>query len=297
VSAAPDLVGRTALVTGANSGIGLATVRGLAARGAAVLLHGRDATKLDAAAAEVAERATVAPRTFVADFARLADVARLADDVKQAVPKLDLLVNNAGLIRDRYVVTDDGVELTLQVNHLAPFLLTLRLLEALRAADGARVLTLASSAHANQRALPLDDLVRPPSYRAFEAYARSKGCNILFTRELARRAAADGIAAYAVHPGVVATGFAREGDTTGWLRWLVTLFRPIMRAPEKGADSVLWLAGTPAPPPSGAYVADRREREPKAWARDPATAAALWSLSEALVAPHLPSEGPHERTG
>ena len=286
-----DLTGRTALVTGANAGIGLAAARGLAARGATVLLHGRDRAKLDAAVEKVRAVAAVPPRAVVADFARLADVARLADEVAAAAPRLDLLVNNAGLIRDRYVVTDDGLELTFQVNHLAPFLLTLRLLEPLAAAGGARVLTVASSAHANQRALPLDQLVRPGRYRAFEIYARSKACNILFTRELARRVAGDDIAAYAVHPGVVATRFARDGDTRGWLRGLVTLLRPLMRSPERGAEGLLLLAAAGAPPPSGAYVADRRVREPASYARDAGTAAALWALSETLVASHLPSEG------
>jgi NAD(P)-dependent dehydrogenase (short-subunit alcohol dehydrogenase family) len=297
VTAARDLAGRTALVTGANAGIGRATAHGLAERGAAVLLHGRDPAGLDAAAAEIGRLAPVPPRTFVADFARLADVARLAVEVAAAAPRLDLLVNNAGLIRDRYVVTDDGIELTFQVNHLAPFVLTLGLLGPLRAAGDARVLTVASSAHANQRALPLDQLVRPGRYRAFEVYARSKGCNILFTRELARRAADDGIAAYAVHPGVVATRFARDGDTGGWLRGLVTLLRPLMRSPAQGADGLLWLAGTDAPPASGAYVADRKARDPAPYACDAGTAAALWALSEELVAPHLPSEGRHERAG
>jgi NAD(P)-dependent dehydrogenase (short-subunit alcohol dehydrogenase family) len=286
-----DLTGRTALVTGANAGIGLATARGLAARGATVLLHGRDRAKLDAAVEEVRAVAAVPPRAVVADFARLADVARLADEVAAAAPRLDLLVNNAGLIRDRYVVTDDGIEQTFQVNHLAPFLLTLRLLAPLAAAGDARVLTVASSAHANQRDLPLDELARPARYRAFEVYARSKGCNILFTADLARRGAGAGIAAYAVHPGVVATRFARDGDTRGWLRGLVTLLRPLMRSPERGADGLLWLAATDAPPPSGAYVADRRVREPASYARDAGTAAALWALSETLVASHLPSEG------
>jgi len=297
VSAERDLAGRTALVTGANAGIGLATAKGLAARGATVLLHGRDRAKLEAAVAEVGAVATAEPRAFVADFAALAEVARLAEAVRAAVRRLDLLVNNAGLIRDREVVTDDGIELTFQVNHLAPFLLTARLLEALAAAAGARVLTVASSAHANQRELALDALLRPPRYRAFEVYARSKACNILFTRELARRVAGDGIAAYAVHPGVVATRFARDGDTGGWLRGLVTLLRPIMRSPEQGADSLLWLAATAEPPPAGAYVADRRERQPAAYARDAETAAALWALSDELTASHLPAEGRHERAG
>jgi NAD(P)-dependent dehydrogenase (short-subunit alcohol dehydrogenase family) len=297
VTAAGDLAGRTALVTGANAGIGRAAARGLAERGAAVILHGRDRAELDAAAAAIGRGAKVPPRTVVADFANLAEVARLADEVATAAPRLDLLVNNAGLVRDRYVVTDDGLELTFQVNHLAPFLLTLRLLEPLAAAGGARVLTVASSAHANQRALPLDQLVRPGRYRAFEIYARSKACNILFTRELARRVAGDDIAAYAVHPGVVATRFARDGDTGGWLRGLVTLLRPLMRSPARGADGLLWLAGTEAPPPTGAYVADREAREPAPYARDPGTAAALWALSEELVAAHLPAEGRHERAG
>ena len=292
MTAAGDLDGRTALVTGANAGIGLATAKGLAARGAAVLMHGRDRAKLEAARAEVAAGAFTPPRAFVADFARLEEVARLAEEVRAAAPQIDLLVNNAGFIQDRFELTDDGVEKIFQVNHLAPFLLTLRLIDALA---GARVITLASSAHANVDRLPLDQLVRPARHRPFDVYARSKACNILFTAELARRMR--DLLAFAVHPGVVATRFARDGDTGGWLRGLVWFLRPLMRTPERGADSVLWLAGTDAPPPSGTYVADRKPRAPKAFARDPDTATALWALSEELVAPHLATEGRHERAG
>ena len=282
-----DLTGRCALVTGANTGIGLATAKGLAARGATLILHGRDRAKLDRAMAAIAAVRPVAMRRLVADFTDLGDVARLAGEVKACAPRLDELVNNAGVIRDRLEFTADGYETTFQVNHLAPFLLTNLLLDALDAAPLGRIVNVASGAHGSVKGVPLDDVAAPRRYRTLDAYARAKGCNILFNRELARRLDDRPVATWAMHPGVVASDFGADGDVRGPLRWTLRLFRPAMRTPEHGADSAVWLAATAAPPPSGAYVIDRREARPRAWARDDATARELWALSERLVAPHL----------
>lgn len=285
MDAPPDLTGRTVLITGANAGIGAATAQALAACGATLLLHARDAAKLEPVAAAAADVGAGEVRRLIADFGHLAAVRRLADEVTAGAP-VDVLINNAGLIRDCLELTSDDVELTFQVNHLAPFLLTRLLLDRGRLADGARVLTVASGAHGSVRDVALDDLARPRRYRTMDVYARSKACNILFTRELAQRLPA-GIAAYAMHPGVVATNFAGDGDVAGPLLWLVKALRPTMKTPAQGADTLIWLATTDSPPPSGAYVIKRREASPRAYARDPATAAALWELSERLVAPHL----------
>lgn len=285
-----DMTGRTVLVTGANTGIGLAVAKGLAAKGATLILHGRDRAKLDRAVEAIAAVARVPMSRVVADFADLAAVARLAREIEAKAPALDVLVNNAGVIRDRMELTRNGYETTFQVNHLAPFLLTNLLLDALRAAPMGRIVNVASRAHRNVASLPLDDVAQPRRYRTLAAYARAKGCNILFTRELARRLAGAAVVTHAVHPGVVATDFARYGDVRGPLRWTFRLIRPLMKTPEQGADTAVWLASTTAPPPSGAYVVDREETPPAPWARDDAMAARLWALSERLVAPHLPAE-------
>ena len=286
-----DLTGRTALVTGANTGIGLATAKGLAARGATLILHGRDRAKLDRAVEAVAAVAAVPMSRVVADFAKLGHVARLAREVTAKAPALDVLVNNAGVIRDRLELTEDGYETTFQVNHLAPFLLTNLLLDPLRAAPVGRVVNVASGAHGSVKGVPLDEVAKPRRYRTLDAYARAKGCNILFTRELARRLEGEPVATWAMHPGVVASDFGAHGDVRGPLRWTLRLIRPAMRTPERGADTAVWLASAAAPPPSGAYVIDRREAQPRPWARDDAIAARLWALSERLVAPHLGDTG------
>jgi NAD(P)-dependent dehydrogenase (short-subunit alcohol dehydrogenase family) len=224
---------------------------------------------------------------LVADFADLADVARLAREVAAKAPALDVLVNNAGVIRDRMELTRDGYETTFQVNHLAPFLLTNLLLDALRAAPTGRIVNVASGAHGSVKGVPLDEVAQPRRYRTLDAYAQAKGCNILFTRELARRLAGEPVATWAMHPGVVATDFGGHGDVRGPLRWTLRLVRPLMKSPDQGADTAVRLAATTEPPPSGAYVIDGREARPRRWARDDATARELWDLSERLVAPHL----------
>ena len=282
-----EMAGRTVLITGANTGIGLATAKGLAAKGATLILHGRDRAKLDAAVEAVAAVAAVPMSRLTADFADLEAVARLAREVRAKAPTLDVLVNNAGVIRDRFELTKDGYETTFQVNHLAPFLLTNLLLDALRAAPAGRVVNVASGAHGSVKGVPLDEAAEPRRYRTLDAYAQAKGCNILFTRELARRLEGETVSTYALHPGVVASDFGAHGDVRGPLRWTLRVIRPLMRTPERGADSAVWLASTADPPPSGAYVIDRKAAEPRRWARDDATAAALWELSERLVAAQL----------
>jgi NAD(P)-dependent dehydrogenase (short-subunit alcohol dehydrogenase family) len=286
-----DLTGRCALVTGANTGIGLAAAKGLAARGATLILHGRDRAKLDRAVEAVAAVARVPMSRVVADFTDLAEVARLAAEIRSKAPALDVLVNNAGIIRDRMELTRDGYETTFQVNHLAPFLLTNLLLDALDAAPLGRIVNVASGAHGSVKGVPLDDVAAPRRYRTLDAYARAKGCNILFNRELARRLDDRPVATWAVHPGVVASDFGADGDVRGPLRWTLRLFRPAMRTPDHGAATAVWLAATAAPPPSGAYVVDKHETRPRPWARDDRTAARLWELSERLVAPHLAAAG------
>ncbi|HEY6761122.1 MAG TPA: SDR family NAD(P)-dependent oxidoreductase, partial [Baekduia sp.] len=219
----------------------------------------------------------------VADLERAGEVRRLAAEVLDRHPRLDVLANNAGAMFTARHVTPDGHEQTLALNHLAPFLLTDLLRERLAAGGGGRVVTTASDAH-GAADLDLDDLEfadRP--FKAMRVYGTSKLMNILFTRQLAKRAAGDGITATCFHPGVVRTGF---GKNDGLLfRAGLTVAGPFLRSPEKGARSLVWLALDPAATSlTGAYVVDMKVREPSAAARDDVLAEALWERTEALVA-------------
>src|SRR6516225_828190 len=178
---------QTAVVTGASSGIGLHTALGLARTGMRVIMAGRDRVRTEAARRFVTERSgSDRVEIALADFSRLAEVRRLADEILATNSRLDLLVNNAGLISPKYRLSADGFELTFAVNHLAPFLLTNLLLERLEASAPARIVTVASEAHRRNR-IDIGDLRRPGDWTMMRAYGRSKLCNILFTRELASR--------------------------------------------------------------------------------------------------------------
>ena len=287
-----DMTGKRVLVTGANDGIGRATAAELARSGAEVLLHGRNPAKVDEATATIRAETGAAVHGLVADFARLAEVRRLADEVSERFGRLDVLVNNAGLIRDRLVLTEDGIEEVFQVNHLAPFLLTLALLPALRAAGAARVVTVASGAHGMVKDLDLDQLAQPRRYESMQVYAASKACNILFNAELARRVEGDGIVVNALHPGIIRSGFGSADDVAGRVRWLFRLVRGFMKTPEQGAETAVFLARDPAGgATTGGYFIRCKPAEPRTFAKNRQTAEALWALSERLVAPHLPAAG------
>jgi NAD(P)-dependent dehydrogenase (short-subunit alcohol dehydrogenase family) len=210
----PDQQGRTAVITGANAGIGLETAKVLAARGATVVLACRDLGKAtDAAAriAEVAPRARVEPLQLHLDLASLASVHRAAERLRASHPRLDLLVNNAGVMMTPYLRTEDGFELQLGVNHLGHFALTGLLLDRLLATPGSRIVTVSSAAHRRGR-IDFDDLQSQRRYRRTAAYGQAKLANLLFTYELQRRLAAVGAdtIAVAVHPGGVTTGLQRH---------------------------------------------------------------------------------------
>lgn len=274
-----DLRGKVALVTGATTGIGAVTAATLARRGARVLLHGRDRARTEAAAA------AIGAVPLVADFARLDAVRQLAADVLSTTDRIDILVNNAGLMCDRPVATVDGIETTFQVDHLAPFLLTTLLLERLQASAPARVVVVASRMHERVRRFDLDDLRWPSRFDGLEAYCRAKACNVLFTVELARRLEGTAVVANSLHPGFVASRFGRDGDLGFGYALFFRLLRPVMISPTAGAETSLWLATDPAAATISGRRFDRgRERMAAAFARDPATAAELWALSERLVA-------------
>ena len=273
-----DLTGRTFLVTGANSGIGQITAARLAERGAQVFLGCRDGAKGEAVAAPL-RAAGAKVEVLPLDLADLASVRQAAATfVARGLP-LHGLINNAGLAGTR-ALTRDGFELTFGVNHLGHFLLT-RLLEArLREGAPARVVNISSQAHRSAKGIDFTALREPARSRTgLREYAVSKLANVLFTRELARRWAGSGVTAYALHPGVVATGIWRR--LPGPLRWLVTRF---MITPEEGARTTIFCATAPElAGVSGRYYDHQRESTPSQVAQDDALAARLWDESDKMV--------------
>ncbi|CAM3831867.1 SDR family NAD(P)-dependent oxidoreductase [Kibdelosporangium persicum] len=264
--------GRTVVVTGASAGVGAAAAAALADLGANVAVVGRSKEKTT----EVARRIGGTP--YFVDFASLDDVRRLADELD--CPRIDVLANNAGLMNRGRQVTRDGHEMTFQVNHLAPFLLTSLLMDRLKAAPDARVISTASAAHAFAR-LDLDDLgFGERRYRANDAYATSKLANILFTQELARRAQGTSVTASAFHPGPVASEFFRDNSfVTKVLRSPVGRFAI---TPDEGAKPLVHLATVAdAQSVNGAYFTRRGRRTPRR--TNPELAARLWEVSERLV--------------
>jgi NAD(P)-dependent dehydrogenase (short-subunit alcohol dehydrogenase family) len=267
----------TAVVTGASSGIGAAAAVGLARRGARLALVGRDQQRLDEAVSNV--RAVAGAQAQVTayrcDFGSLTAVRELAGQLADAYPRIDLLANNAGALNPSRVTTGDGFELTMQGNHLAPFLLTSLLRERLA---GGRVVTTASDAHSGGRLDPADLDSRNHPYRAFTAYGSSKQANIAFAAEAARRWPE--ILSFSYHPGVVRTRFGRDSGIIGFF-YKVAFF---LRSPEKGADTLLWLAGAPASElVNGGYYVDRKLTKPNTATDNPAMAAALWEASAQAV--------------
>jgi NAD(P)-dependent dehydrogenase (short-subunit alcohol dehydrogenase family) len=268
---------RTVVITGASDGIGAAAARELTGRGHDVVVVGRSDEKTAAVAGPLG-----VPH-FTADFARLDDVRRLARELQQSVPRIDVLVNNAGGIFDRRELTPDGHERTWQVNHLAPFLLTHLLLDG-PLADGTAVLNTSSIASHIGR-LSSETLVDDRRWSPQRAYGDTKLANILFTRGLDRRYGPRGLSAAAFHPGGVATNFA-SGTTTA-LRFLyrTRLGRRLMITPEQGAETLVWLADSAAGRDwrSGGYYEKCRPGRAPSRAADDALADALWRRSAELV--------------
>jgi NAD(P)-dependent dehydrogenase (short-subunit alcohol dehydrogenase family) len=270
----------TCVITGASAGIGAAAALDLARRGARVVLVGRDPGKLAAVAARISAETGTESEVHPADFSRLDEVRALAGTLRDRYDRIDVLASNAGgLIRKRQL-TVDGYETTIQVNHLAPFLLTTLLWDRLAAAPDARVVTTSSAVASLGRLDPLnlDRLGKP--YSKWIAYCNSKQANVLFTTELARRAAGTSISATCFHPGPVRSDFGRD-----WLPFRIFTRLPLAtRSPEQAARTLVHLAleedgGTHS---GGYFTGGRAARLPRNCA-DPALAAALWEASAAAV--------------
>jgi NAD(P)-dependent dehydrogenase (short-subunit alcohol dehydrogenase family) len=274
--------GKLCVVTGASSGIGLETARGLAALGARVVLVCRDRKRGERSRGEIID-STGNRKVDVAlcDLASQVQVRRLAQELLAGFDRIHVLVNNAGLILSERRLTEDGIETTFAVNHLAPFLLTNLLLNRLEESAPSRVVTVASDAH-QSGTIDFDDLSGMRRYSAWAAYGQSKLANILFSSELARRLEGTGVTANSLHPGVVRTGFGRQGplSTRLFFRFAVHL----LLTPRQGADTVIYLASAPeVEGETGGYYVKRRRVQPSLAARDRSAAERLWQLSEELT--------------
>jgi NAD(P)-dependent dehydrogenase (short-subunit alcohol dehydrogenase family) len=279
--------GKVALITGGTSGIGKAAATALAGMGAAVVVTGRSKERGKVAVGEIRrESGSEKVSLMLADFAVQAEVRELAQAFKERHDRLDVLVNNAGLIQSKRTETPDGIELTLAVNHLAPFLLTNLLLDLLKKSAPSRVITVSSEAR-RRAEIDFDDLQSERRYRAFRVYGMTKLANILFTYELAERLRGTGVVANCLHPGGVNTNFGKNNRNLGTL--LFRAFKPFMRTPEQGADTLVYLASSPeVEGMSGKYLTDRKKVSP-AQPHDEATQRKLWEISEELTNLEVPS--------
>jgi len=280
-----NLRGKTALVTGASSGIGKVTASALATMGATVYLVCRNRAKGGQVQQEIKELAGH-DRVFliVADLAEQAQVRRAAQEFLDTGEPLHILHNNAGITNTARRETVDGIEETFAVNHLAYFLLTNLLLDRLKESAPARIVNVASDAHYFVRGMQFDDLEYENQYKTFKVYGQSKLANLLFALALAPKLVGTDVTINSVHPGVVTTGLGMQNG--GFLSKIVPVIGGLLfRSPEKGAESSIYVCTSPAlNDVSGKYYANCRQKTPKPWARDVEAAEKLWKISEQMTA-------------
>ena len=283
--------GKTCLITGGGDGIGYAAARELARMGATVVLVDRNAAKTATAVARIIEQTgNRAVHYLAADLSSQKEVHRLADQVKEQVPKLDVVVNNAGAVFLSRRCSVDGIEMTFALNHLAYYLLTLLLLDLLKDSTPARIVNVSSSHHFSAGSFRLEDLPKPGRNAGYRAYRCSKLCNILFTYELARRLEGSGVTVNALHPGLVRTNIARNN---GLLGRVLNFFIGVLGVDAaKGAETLIHLATSPGVEGiSGRYFVDCRAVPSSGLSYDAGLASDLWELSERLTGPGAKVKG------
>jgi len=274
--------GKTVLVTGASSGIGKATAAGLAARGARVVMVSRTRERGEKARAEIlAATPSANLDLLLADLSTNAAIRTLADEVRARYPRLDVLINNAGLITSRRKVTRDGIEMQFAVNHLAYFHLTGLLLDLLRASTPARVICVSSSSQSSG-VLDFDDLQMQRNYRGWQMYANTKLMNVMFTYALAARLEGTGVTANCLHPGVIHTNLLNNFSSVLQLAWHA--LGRWFKQPEDGAETPVYLASSPdVAEASGGYYRYCRSMGTVEHSYDREAQRRLWEESERLT--------------
>lgn len=278
-----DMHGKTVLITGATSGIGLEAAVMLARQGAHTVIVGRNPDKTQMRLAEIRKRAqSDTVESLLCDFSLQGSIRQLVDEFNRRYSRLDVLVNNAGTVFAKKTNAENGIEATFAVNHLGYFLLTQLLLDKVLASAPARIVNVASAAH-YKGTLDFDDLNFEKDYGILRAYARSKLCNVLFTRELAQRLSGTAVTVNAVHPGTVATHIwdgapSWSRPVLGFAKWV------FMTSPARGGQTIANLAmSEKVANTTGGYFDKYRVREPSRQARDEALAKRLWDESLRLT--------------
>jgi retinol dehydrogenase-12 len=278
-----EMKGKVVLLTGGTEGIGKAAAIELARRGATLVLVGRSPEKTARVVAEVSAAAGGAKvDSLLGDLSTIAEVRKVAGEFRAKYDRLDVLANNAGGIFNDYVTTADGLEMTFALNHMSYFVLTTELLPLLEKTPGSRVVSTSSGAHA-AGSIDLGTIARRKGSAGWSAYADSKLANILFTRELARRVEGKDVFVGCYHPGFVRTAFGHNNNS-GFFRSVTSLSQRMFgRTPEKGAETLVWLATSDeAKAQQGAYFHDRKVSMSTSRAKDDERARGLWELSEKL---------------
>ena len=274
--------GNVCIVTGANAGIGLETARGLAERGATVVMVSRSQERGNKALADIKQSTgNENVHLLLADLGSQKQIRALADTFKSQFDRLDVLVNNAGIFSSKHQTTEDGYEATFAVNHLAYFLLTHLLLDTLKATPFSRIINVSSNAHL-RATINFDALETVSSYNDFAAYGQSKLANVLFTYELARRLKDTDVTCNALHPGVVATNIASHGFSLFTV--VFRMFSPFFKRPEDGAATSLHLATSPdLKGVTGRYFDNKKEKRSSPVSYDQKVAEKLWDISCSLT--------------
>lgn len=273
---------KTIVLTGANSGIGFAAAKAFANDGHRVIMVCRNQQKAESAMAEILDQSPEAKLDLVlADLSLMKDVRKAAESIALLAPRIDVLINNAGIYLKDRMVTDEGIETVWAVNHLAPLLLTTLLRPQLKAAENARVITLSSWGHWFG-SLHFDNLQGERRWQPMDAYGRAKLANIMTGIELGKRMEDDGISVYTVHPGAIASNFA--GENGGVMRLGMKLIWPFLGSSESGADTVVWLATVEKLEiPTGSYVVKRKKSRPRPLATNKQASDTLWKTSCATL--------------
>ncbi len=273
-----NMKGKVCMITGSNSGIGKETALGLARLGAHLVMVCRNRESAEAALMEIKEQSgNEQLELMLCDLSSLKEVQSLADEFKRKHEKLDVLINNAGVVPWKRTLTEDGLELTLVVNHLAPFLLTHLLLDVLKASVPSRIINVASGLH-KMASIDFDDLQSEKKFGGFHAYSEAKLAFLIFSYELAKRLEGTGVTVNALHPGVVRTNLSRHSP------WYMRLGPLFFKNPAKGAETPIYLASSPdVEKVTGKYFINKKEGPSSDESYDQRTARRVWDISVQLV--------------